>query len=175
MSTVITLAGVRVRRDSSGRYSLNDLHRAAVLRDKATATHRPGNFIKRPETQGLIRAIEKRCYAGSITSVSAIKGNGEARGTFVLKPLVIAYAMWIDADFHLDVIEAFDANQSENISLWQRMLALVARDKKSSETASVAGVVLNERKGALIGIRAEKRDLQHAMEPDLFDRPQKAA
>lgn len=169
MSAVITIANVRVRRDGQGRYSLNDLHKAAVRQEKATESHRPGTFMKRPETQALIAAIKKRCTPQCIAPVSTIRGGApETQGTYVSKVLVIAYAMWIDADFHLDVIEAFDTAQTEKVGLWQRMLDLVARDKKSKETSSVASLVLLDRKRDLIGIRQEKDLLQNEMEADLF-------
>ncbi|WP_296913202.1 KilA-N domain-containing protein [Polaromonas sp.] len=103
----LTIINTAIRQDIEGRYCLNDLHRAAVARGKATASNRPGTFLKRPETIALVAAIQKRCTGECIAPVVTIKGGAASeQGTYVTKPLVYAYAMWIDADFNLDVIEA---------------------------------------------------------------------
>lgn len=43
-----------------------------------------------------------------IAPVNAIRG-GTAPGTWVVKELVYAYAMWISPRFHIQVIRAYDA------------------------------------------------------------------
>lgn len=42
----VVVNGVSVRVDSDGRYSLNDLHAAAVAKGEATESQRPGEFLK---------------------------------------------------------------------------------------------------------------------------------
>lgn len=58
-----------------------------------------------PQTIGLIEEIETTQNLGS-SAVSTVMGrNG---GTYVVKQLVYAYAMWISSKFHLQVINAYD-------------------------------------------------------------------
>ncbi|PJC85317.1 hypothetical protein CSW98_15940 [Vibrio sp. HA2012] len=56
---------------------------------------------------------ESRCSDLSI-AIKAIKGGHKHQGTWVCKELVYAYAMWISAKFHLQVIRAFDAMQQNS-------------------------------------------------------------
>lgn len=87
----------------SGLYSLNDLHKEAGALPK----HKPGNFLGIDQTKDLIVELE----TAGISAVSTREGrNG---GTYACKELVIAYAAWISAAFHLKVIRVFlDAAQS---------------------------------------------------------------
>lgn len=100
MSNVITIAGVAIRQDDWGRYSLNDLHRAAGGEKR----HQPSDWLRVQQTQELVLELE-----------SQIPGNPRIQskqgfGTFVCKELVYAYAyaMWISAAFHLKVIRAYE-------------------------------------------------------------------
>lgn len=167
----IVIANNNVRIDNDGRYCLNDLHRAAMAKGTATASHRPGNFMKRPETLALINAIEKRCYLDSITPVSTVKGNkkGVTQGTFVIKHLVTAYAMWIDADFHLDVIEAFDNLQNNKQGLWLQMQALIAKEVGSQVKASFGSHLMLQRKKEIPPLRTEREILEAAIQPSLLN------
>lgn len=99
-----------IRQDEDGRYCLNDLHKAGGDLRK----DRPGFFIENEKTQELIAAIEDENYdAGNPASckkaVNIIRGRGKEQGTYVVKELVYAYAMWISAKFHLMVIRAYDS------------------------------------------------------------------
>lgn len=147
----LTITGCAIRQDSTGRYCLNDLHKASG----GLTHHRPSKWLVTKQAQGLIKALEEReseariraslpesqagdsrsgimpfqqeflpkseagIPASPIESQSPNSGlgiapidvihGGEWNGTYVAKQLVYAYAMWISPEFHLHVIEAYDA------------------------------------------------------------------
>ncbi|MFP1762431.1 KilA-N domain-containing protein [Lonsdalea quercina] len=117
MNPLIVIDGVSVRRDQSGRYCLNDLHRAAGGLSK----HQPSNWMRLDSTLGLIDELSRSSnlrnghpvtdlsYVYSpLNPVNVIRGGTE-QGTYVSKELVYAYAMWISASFSLRVIRTFDS------------------------------------------------------------------
>ena len=102
-----------IRQDDEGRYSLADLHKASGN----LAKHKPSNFLRVEQTQELIKEIEQcsdisLCETDHFSNMrSAVKviNGGNNRGTYAVKEMVYAYAMWISAKFHLMVIRAYDA------------------------------------------------------------------
>lgn len=100
MNSMIEIGGVAIHADKQGRYSLNDLHRAAGGEDR----HRPSRFAENQQTRELAEEIGK----AGIPALVSVKG-GNARGTYASKELVYAYAMWISPAFHVRVIRAYDA------------------------------------------------------------------
>ncbi|HFQ7167474.1 TPA: KilA-N domain-containing protein [Escherichia coli] len=90
----------------AGRYSLNDLHRAAVASGANARTKEPGKFLSSQQTVELVHELTNTQNLG-VDPVSVIHGGNE-RGTYVCKELVYAYAMWISPSFHLKVIRTFD-------------------------------------------------------------------
>nr|WP_312631713.1 KilA-N domain-containing protein [Pantoea piersonii] len=107
MRMKIVIFDVAVKQDKSGRFCLNDLHKAAVANGINTRTKEPGKFMANAQTYELVQELTDTQNLG-IDPVSAIKG-GKEQGTYVCKELVYAYAMWISAKFHLHVIRTFDA------------------------------------------------------------------
>lgn len=95
----LTIADTAIRRDEAGRYSLNDLHRAAGGQPK----HRPSVWLANQQAQELVREVE---LEAGIPALARTRGGARA-GTFVAEQLVIAYAAWIDARFHLRVVNTF--------------------------------------------------------------------
>lgn len=93
----LIISDISVRQDSQGRYCLNDLHKAAGGNNK----NRPSYFIENKQTKELIKEI-------SIAGIPAF-ARTPGVGTFAIKELVYAYAMWISASFSLKVIRAYDA------------------------------------------------------------------
>ncbi|CAK0764186.1 putative DNA-binding protein [Gammaproteobacteria bacterium] len=96
----IIIADVAIHQDGEGRYFLNDLHKASG----GESRHKPSEWLRNQQTQELVNEIAK----AGIPALASVKG-GNAPGTFVVKELVYAYAMWISASFHLKVIRTFDA------------------------------------------------------------------
>ncbi|MGY6089253.1 KilA-N domain-containing protein [Avibacterium paragallinarum] len=86
-------------------YSLNDLHLASGNDPK----HQPAFFVRLTSTKALIDEINRS--ANSQIAIKSIRGgrNPSLQGTWVCQELVIAYAAWISAAFHLKVIRAFMA------------------------------------------------------------------
>jgi len=89
--SALSIVGVSVRQDSDGRFSLNDLHKAAGKHKK----HSPSYWLTNKQTSGLVELL-----SDTGIPVSTKKG-GSNQGTYVCKELVYAYAMWISAEFHL--------------------------------------------------------------------------
>lgn len=107
MTTQLIIADTSIKTDAEGRYCLNDLHKASGGEPK----HRTNYWINLGDTKELVAEIEK----AGIPAVSTKPGrNG---GTFVVKELVYAYAMWISPAFHLKVIRAYDNLQTQGIAV----------------------------------------------------------
>lgn len=110
---------VVIRQDAEGRYSLNDLHKASGGDKK----FQPANFLRLDTTKALVEEIDRSSDlrngssemrnggSGLSNAVSVIQG-GTNQGTYVVKELVYAYAMWISPAFTLKVIRTFDAAQT---------------------------------------------------------------
>lgn len=94
----LIIAGAKVRMDSDGRYSLNDLHKASGGERK----NEPSEWLSNKQTKELVASLET-------TGIPVVKKEGRGGGTFVCKEMVYAYAMWISAEFMLGVIRAYDA------------------------------------------------------------------
>ena len=93
----LTLGNITVRQHN-GLFSLNDLHKAAG----GEAKHQPALFMRMEQTQALITEI-----GNSTDSQSFKTKEGRNGGTYACRELVIAYAAWISAAFHLKVIRVF--------------------------------------------------------------------
>lgn len=110
----LAIAGVVIRQDLFGRYRLNDLHKAAGGEKR----HNPNYWTELQQTQELVAILESEHRENSDTVITAseqnqplriVKGGNGVQGTFVVKELVYAYAMWISAKFNITVIRAYDA------------------------------------------------------------------
>ncbi|MEE6030645.1 KilA-N domain-containing protein [Avibacterium paragallinarum] len=106
-------------------YSLNDFHKASGGEKK----HQPALFMRLDTTKLLISEINSDlqiCRSASRRPdlVFNIIHGGINSGTWVCQELVIAYAAWISAAFHLKVIRAFIAIHKGEVK--QQQLALPA-------------------------------------------------
>ena len=94
----LTLGNTAIRQ-LDGLYSLNDLHKAAGGEEK----HQPAFFIRNDQTKALIEELS----SANLQTIKTVVGKGKQQGTYVCRELVIAYAAWISAAFHLKVIRVF--------------------------------------------------------------------
>ncbi|EBV3855517.1 KilA-N domain-containing protein [Salmonella enterica subsp. enterica serovar Cerro] len=133
MTNQIIISDITIRKDTQGRYSLNDLHQASGSEQR----HRPKYWLELQQTSDLIDEILKgvippfnhESNSNSAKSQSwkpVTTKSGRYGGTYVCKELVYSYAMWISAAFALKVIRAYDA--------------LVSGDTQKAEAISKASV-----------------------------------
>ncbi|EHU2213859.1 KilA-N domain-containing protein [Acinetobacter baumannii] len=105
----ITLGSIVIRQDNQGRFCLNDLHKASGSLEK----DKPKFFLGNKQTHLLVQEIDQESSEGGIPpsvknkAINVIRG-GLLQGTYAVKELVYAYAMWISPSFHLQVIRAYD-------------------------------------------------------------------
>ena len=96
--SVFNLDNITVRQQGD-LFSLGDLHTASGSEEK----HKSSNFLRLDTTQALIAEMAK----GSDVSLFLQVVKGRNGGTYACRELVIAYAAWINAAFHLKVIRVF--------------------------------------------------------------------
>lgn len=107
MKQQLIIAQTFIRQDSEGRYCLNDCHKASGM----DRSKQPSNWLRLDATKGLIAEIRQSSDVRT-APLSAVNG-GINPGTYVVKELVYAYAMWISPVFQLQVIRAYDALVSQ--------------------------------------------------------------
>lgn len=92
--------GANAVRQLDGLFCLNDLHAAAG----SAKRHEPNRFIRLANARELI--AELGAYPEMGTPLRTVN-DGTNNGTYACRELVIAYAAWISAAFHLKVIRVF--------------------------------------------------------------------
>lgn len=97
----LTILNTAIRRDSAGRFCLNDLHCVAGGEER----HSPNRYTR---TEGFQALVDEQTPELAFAPVASIR-EGTSPGTYVTKELVYAYAVWVSPKFHLAVIRAFDA------------------------------------------------------------------
>lgn len=103
MNNLIRIGNTPIRQDNEGRYCLNDLHKASG----GLAKDKPAKWTRLSAFKALVKEITG-CPHLDIPAMKTVKGNYAYQGTFVVKELVYAYAMWISPKFSLQVIQAYD-------------------------------------------------------------------
>lgn len=118
----IIISDIKIHMDAEGRYSLNDLHKAAGSESR----HAPAQWLRLDQVADLIQTIINMqiCTFAPITSRRGCKG-----GTYVCKELVYAYATWINSEFFLKVIRAYDALISGDTESALRIAATTTDDR----------------------------------------------
>nr|WP_225578842.1 KilA-N domain-containing protein [Novacetimonas hansenii] len=106
-NTELTILSTAIRQDVEGRYCLNDCHRAAG----GIAKDAPAQWLRTDSARKLVAELEtmQNCTVSETAGKPVEMTTGRNGGTYAVKELVYAYAMWISPAFHLKVIRAFDA------------------------------------------------------------------
>ena len=126
-----------VTTDSEGRYSLNDLHRSSggLLKDK------PAKFMRTDSFANVVEILKGQ----NRTFNPVVKKQGRYNGgTWVCKELVYKYAMWVNAEFEVNVIQTFDqiVNSINAPSTMQALNELTMKIECDKATASDCGKAL---------------------------------
>ncbi|EPS3437371.1 KilA-N domain-containing protein [Enterobacter mori] len=105
----VSVNGVSVRVDNEGRYSLNDLHAAAVANGEATESQRPSVFLRSAQIKRFVKALKSKALKSALEQnqpLRVIKG-GDQSGVWGVELLAIRYAAWIKPEFEIEVYEVF--------------------------------------------------------------------
>ncbi|EBI0618417.1 KilA-N domain-containing protein [Salmonella enterica subsp. enterica serovar Oranienburg] len=105
----VSVNGVSVRVDNEGRYSLNDLHAAAVANGEATESQRPSVFLRSAQIKRFVKALKSKALKSALEQnqpLMVIKG-GDQSGVWGVELLAIRYAAWIKPEFEIEVYEVF--------------------------------------------------------------------
>lgn len=97
----LSISNISVRQDNESRFCLNDLHKASG----GDIKHQPSNWLRNQQAIDLVDYLKSEESSNKKHPTSVKQGVG----TFVVKELVYAYAMWISARFHITVIRAYDS------------------------------------------------------------------
>ena len=122
---------VEIGVDEAGRFSLNDLHKASGLNPKI----KPAFFLRSDSVAKVVEVLRlQNCNFDPVS----IKRGRYTGGTWVCKELVYKYAMWVDAEFEVKVIQTFDkaSRQGKAISSMQAINDLVAKIESDKQVAS---------------------------------------
>ena len=105
----VAVNGVSVRVDEAGRYSLNDLHAAAIANGEATESQRPSVFLRSAQIKRFIKALQAKALKSASEQNQPLKvtKGGEATGAWGVEILAIRYAAWIKPEFEIEVYEVF--------------------------------------------------------------------
>ena len=119
----VSVNGVSVRVDNEGRYSLNDLHAAAVANGEATESQRPSVFLRSAQIKRFVKALKSKALKSASEQnqpLRVIKG-GDQSGAWGVELLAIRYAAWIKPEFEIEVYEVFRTVVRLGISAMSRL------------------------------------------------------
>ncbi|EMB5319265.1 KilA-N domain-containing protein [Salmonella enterica] len=167
----VVVNGVSVRVDESGRYSLNDLHAAAVANGEATESQRPSNFLRSANVKRFIKALKAKAQKSASEQKQPLRvtKGGEETGAWGVELLAIRYAAWIKPEFEISVYETFREvmlSGLSNMTRLNRLDLLIANEKQEvsacARTMNKWGV--GGRKGIL---ESTRQNIINQMDPDM--------
>lgn len=136
MTNEISMGRLDVKMNDDGMYCLNDLHKASGGAEK----DKPKFWLDNKGTSELIGEIQK----GGNPPFKKVAGR--YGGTYVCKEMVYAYAMWISAKFHLEVIRVFDQQTQTKTELDCLVDDVRAASVKLDKQLDKTSLSLNELK-----------------------------
>ena len=129
--SALVINSVEISTDEHGRYSLNDLHKSAGSAVAAL----PNKFMRQESVKKVIEVLNAQNRAFAPVSIKRGRYTG---GSWVCKELVYKYAMWVDAEFEIKVIQTFDeiSRASRVIGGMQKLNSIVAKAEIDNLNAS---------------------------------------
>ena len=99
-----------IRKDKEGRYSLNDLHKAALAAGYDVERKTPYEFLRNSTTREFIEVVENKEVSqnGCIRSVISVVNGGRKSGTYATKEIALKYLEWIDNSVFYALSEGID-------------------------------------------------------------------
>lgn len=86
MTQLLVIESVSIRQDAHGRYSLNDLHKAAMANGKATESQKPSEFLSSQGVQAFVAALDAELR---------VQKGGNYPGTWASREILLKYATWL--------------------------------------------------------------------------------
>lgn len=130
----LSINQVTISTDESGRFSLNDLHHAAGGANK----HKPSLFYRSGSFKEVVEVLKAQNRA--LEPIVKKKGRYNG-GTWVCKELVYKYAMWVNPQFEVQVIQTFDKAINPP-AIMQALNELTKKIESDKEVASFCGAEL---------------------------------
>lgn len=127
----LVINDTKIGTDLQGRFSLTDLHKAAGSDPKL----KPFLFLRSDSVEKVVGVLKAQNCAIEPISIKRGRYTG---GTWVCKELVYKYAMWVDAEFEVRVIQTFDqlSKAGKAINSMQAINDLVAKIESDKQVAS---------------------------------------
>ncbi len=112
----LVLSQTVIRQDKEGRYSLNDLHRAAIASGLPVERKNPAEFLRTDMAQNFVESLEKFDETTTEKSVVpfTVKNGGKNHGTYAVRLLALRYCGWLSSDFEVMVYKTFDKFASDD-------------------------------------------------------------
>ena len=112
--TNLVISNVVIKQDENLRYRLNDLHKASGLPKSKSPSEwlriqNAQEFIANLKLENTVTGIHGTVDFKGMEPLITIQGIGKNQGSFAIKEVVYAYAMWLSPTFSIHVIRAYDA------------------------------------------------------------------
>lgn len=159
----LEIDGISIRTDAHGRFSLNDLHRAAGN----FPGDNPGEWLKLQATTDLLSALEEDVKISGIPPILKKQGLG----TFACLELVYDYAAWISPAFKLKVYRTFHAVQAGTYQAQPHVGPSMKDQLAFAREVSKALRYSDTSKIRMYRILAEESGITTRILPDYTDEP----